>query len=381
MLVLCLLASGTAGCLLYTDPINAAPSVTITPGPDPTPQFVRSLDAQFTAIASDADQSTDPLTFDWYQYQDKTCENLPPGPPTDPNRGPVWTIPLTTLGPGCVAVVVTDKHGATASATRKYDVVNQAPVANIEIQPAAGMLKPVPGQPYPIPLYSKITLSGANSYDPDDRKPTPIWHVFSADSTEVLVPGCPDNSKGPSFCTFSTSTPGTYQVQLVVSDDYTTSAAEQVIQVDVDQLPNILLDSAQPLPPTSPNDPPLLLLADRVNAFTINRVEDDGDPYPPSDPLAQAASTAGFVWFWRHYPADISFQRWIGSGPTFTIGPDWFEPQNTIQVRVEYHDRVTACQPRTPGCDAAFAACDPNATICYAPYRRVEWVTWTVTFR
>jgi len=379
MFVICLLASGTAGCLLFTDAINSAPAVSISAQQDPL-QLARGLDAQFTAVANDPDQGTDSLTFDW--YRDKTCDKALSGEPEDPNRGlALFTFHPKDLGPGCIAVVVTDNHGATATATVNYEVVDQAPVAVLEILSAAGQLKPVPGQPYPIPLYSKITLSGAKSYDPDDSNPTPIWHVFSADNTEVLVPGCPDSSKGASICTFSTSTPGTYRVQLVVSDDYTNSAAEQFIQVDVDQLPNILLDSAQPLPPTSPNDPPLLLLADRVNAFAINRVEDDGDPYPPSDPLAQSASTAGFVWFWRHYPADVSFQRWIGSGPTFTIGPGWFEPEDTIQVRVEYHDRVTACQPRTPGCDAAFAACDPNATICYAPYRRVEWVTWTVTFR
>jgi hypothetical protein len=27
---------------------------------------------------------------------------------------------------------------------------------------------------------------------------------------------------------------------------------------------------------------PLLLVANLANTFTINRVEDDGDPYPPS---------------------------------------------------------------------------------------------------
>ena len=387
VLLLCLLASGTTGCLLFTDPINTAPTVTISPGPE-LQKLVRNLDAKFAAIpvapanAIDPDQSTESLNFDW--YQDKTCDKALNGPPALSSPGQFAFPPFQPkdLGPGCIAVVVTDKHGATATAQQNYEVVDLPPVAVLEILPAAGQRAPIAGQPYAIALYSQLTLSGAKSYDPDDGNPTPIWHVFSADDKEIVLPGCPDNSKGPYVCTFSTSTPGTYRVQLVVNNNVLKSEADQLIQVAEDQLPNIVLDSAQPLPPTSPNDPPLLRFADQDNTFTINRVEDDGDPYPSSDPLAPTpASPAGFVWFWRYYPADASFQRIIGSGPTFTVPANIFQTQDTIQVRVEYHDRVSACQPRIPGCDAAFGLCGSNATICYAPYLRVEWVTWTVTFR
>lgn len=386
--MLCLLASGTAGCLLFTDPINTAPTVAIAPGPE-LQKLVRNLTAQFTAVpvapavVIDPDQSTESLNFDW--YQDKTCDKALNGPPKASGPGLVALPPFQPkdLGPGCVAVVVTDNHGATATATQRYEVVDLAPVAVLEIQPGTDQRPPVAGQAYPIALFSKLTLSGAQSYDPDDdTKPTPIWNVYSADGTQVLMPGCPDNSKGPFVCTFSTSTPGTYSVQLLVNDSSDMQGeADQLIQVAEDEVPNIVLDSAQPLPPTSPNDPPLLLLADLANSFIINRVEDDGDPYPASDPLTPTASPAGFVWFLRDYATDDFFHRVIGGGPTFTIQASTYQAQDTIQVRVEYHDRVTACQPRTPGCDAVFAACDVNATICYAPYRRVEWVTWTVTFR
>jgi hypothetical protein len=261
----------------------------------------------------------------------------------------------------------------------RYDVVDQAPIAVIEIQPAAGQPASVAGQPYPLALYSEITLSGAKSFDPDDIQPTPIWHVFSADDAEVLLPGCPDNSKGPYVCTFSTDAPGSYRVELVVNDISKKSTAEQLIQVAKDQLPSIDINSAQPLPPTSPNESPLLLLADLANTFTINRVEDDGDPYPAAAPLT--TSPAEFVWFLRLNQAGELFKRWIGGGPAFTIPAGTYQPQEGIQVRVEYHDRMTACQPRTPGCDAVFAACDPNATICYSTDLRVQWVTWTVAFR
>jgi hypothetical protein len=387
LLLLCLLASGTAGCLLFTDPINNAPSVTITAVQDAT-QLVRSKSAQFTAIpvatasTIDPDQSTESLTFGW--YQGKTCDKALSGQPAASSAGFVtFSFQPKDLGPGCVAVVVTDTHGATATATLRYEVVDQAPVAIIKIPPTAGQPTPVDGQPYPLALYSKIALSGKDSYDPDNEDLpllTPIWSVYAANGTQVLLPGCPDKDKGAYVCTFATATPGTYHVKLVVStNDKKSDPAVQLIQVAEDQLPNIVLDSAQPLPPTSPSDAPLLLFANLDNTFTINRVEDDGDSYPSADPTT--ANPAGFVWFWRDYPPSGTFTRWTGSGPTFTIPAGPTRSQRSLQVRVEYHDRVTACQPRTPGCDAVFAACDPNATICYSPDLRVEWVTWTVTFR
>jgi hypothetical protein len=383
LLLLCLLASGTWGCLLFTDPINTAPTVSVATE-DPF-GLSRSRTALFTANAFDPNQSTDSLKFDWYQGK-KSCDKAPNAALAASSIGNrTFQFQPSDLGSGCVVVVVTDNRGATASATQSYEVVDQAPTAVIKIQNAPGQPEPVVGQTYPLALYSKLTLSGASSTDPDDNNDlkllTPIWHVFSAESTEITVPGCPDNSKGAFVCTFSATAPGSYRVQLVVNDSNNMqSVAEQLIQVADDQLPTIDIESAQPLPPTSSSASPLLLFANLPNTFTVNRVEDDGDPYPPPALSSSApASPAGFVWYIRR-PNSALFERWIGSGPTFTI-PQKFNPQDIVQVRVEYHDRVTACQPRTPGCDAVFAACDPNATICYSSDFRVEWVTWTVEFR
>ena len=151
-LLLCLLASGTSGCLLFTDPINTAPTVSISIQQDPL-ELVRSKTVSFTADASDPDQSADSLRFDW--YQDKTCDQALSGAealseaPAPPNPGRATFPPFqpTDLGSGCVAVVVTDNRGATASATQKYEVLDQAPSAVIEIQHAADQPAPVDGQP------------------------------------------------------------------------------------------------------------------------------------------------------------------------------------------------------------------------------------------
>lgn len=383
LLLPCLLASGTVGCLLFTDPINTAPSVTITAQQDPL-NLVRGKTAFFTATAVapasalDPDQSAESLNFGW--YQDKTCDKALEGARATSKPGiDTFRFQPTDLVTGCIAVVVTDNRGATATATLRYEVVDQAPIAVIDIQQIASQPAPASGQPYPLALYSEITLSGANSSDPDDVKPTPIWSVYAANDTQILLPGCPDKDKGAYVCTFSTTTPGSYRVELVVNDNTKKSdPAVQFIQVAQDQLPGIVIDSAQPLPPTSSSESPLLLFANLDNAFTIHRVEDDGDPFPAVDPIT--ASPAGFVWFLRRQ-AGKPFERWTGGGPTFTIPAEYFSALETIQVRAEYHDRMTACQPKTPGCDAVFAACDPNATICYSSDLRAQWVTWTVAFR
>ena len=391
---LSLVASANGGCLLFSDPINRAPTVSITcsqngaaipcsPDQDPPPEFVRNK-IVFQAVASDPDQAADTLRFDW--ATDKNCSNAAAGLPAFPKVG-FTSFPFTPtdLIPGCVAVVVTDTQGASASAQQAFTVVDQAPTAKIEIVPGPGLVLPEIGQPFLLPLYAKATLTGKDSTDPDDN-PTQgdfFWNVRLGD-TLISMPGCPDPNKEPYLCTFTTATPGTYFVQLVVSDGVLKSEpTAQTIQVAGDQLPSIVLDLVQPTPPLSPDDPPLQLLASLDNTFTINRVDDDGDPYPSADPATPYLTPpAGFVWFIQTGSDVSSFKRLTGAnGPSYTIHPGPFHPQDSIRLRVEYHDRVTACQPDSPGCDAAFRACDRSAAICYSPDLRAQWVTWAVVFR
>jgi hypothetical protein len=374
-----------AGCLLFSDPVNKAPTVAITHQQDPL-RLVRYKTARFEADAVDDDQSKDTLMIDW--YRDKICTKVLAGSAIAPNLGlaPFQFIP-TELGPGCVAVVVTDKHGATATAIQTYEVVDQPPVAALEIQSAPGLTLPQAGQPLQLPLYAQVTLSGKESKDPDGDSLTYLWSVYTDDEKQLLVATCPDNDIGVYACTFSADTPGRYHVELVVLSNEKSSVPPAVQYIDVagDQLPNIVIDSAQPKPQTSPDDSPIILFASWPNTFTITQVEDDGDPYPPIVPWTTGEeSTAGFVWFYRVYSTGSElFHRLDGiSSSSFTIPIGFFHPQETIQVRVEYRDRVTACQPRNTGCDAVFSACGSGATICYSSDQlRVQWVTWTVTFR
>jgi len=349
------------------------------------PTFVRKQ-IKFQAVASDPDQDTTTLNFDWYTGS-KDCSTVFEQPSAGAKPGQTSYPLLPTIpGAGCIGVVVTDQQGASATASVPFTVVNQPPVADVEIVSAAGIAPPQAGQPLMLPLYAKVTLTAAQSKDPEDdfTKLTFKWSVYS-DTTLVPMPGCPDPTQEPYLCTFSTTTPGSYSVQLVVvdtSDKPSDPPAAQSIQVATDQLPNIVLDLVTPAPPFPPDEPPLELLASIDNTFTINQVQDDGDPYPSSDPASPYPTPpAGFVWFYQT-GTDPSFKRLAKeSGPSFTVRANTFVPQQAIRVRVEYHDRVTACQPKTAGCSAVFAACDPSATVCYSSDQRAQWVTWNVVFR
>jgi hypothetical protein len=379
-----LVASANTGCLLFSDPINTAPTVSITCSqagvsipctPDQKPSFVRNKIVLFQAVATDPDQRADTLRLDW--YIDKSCNTALAGPSA--LSGQYYP---KDLGAGCVAVVVTDSQGASARAEQLFTVENQPPVAEIEIVTSPSLVAPEPGQPLMLPLYAKAPLTGAKSNDPDGAANLLnfAWRVYSGD-TQITMSGCPDPSKEPYLCTFGTDKPGNYRVQLVVSDQLEAESAPvtQAIQVAGEQLPNIVLDFVQPAPPFPPDDSPLQLLADLPNTFTINRVDDDGDPYPSADPTTPyPIPPAGFVWFVKT-DSKPAFERLTGAnGASYTIPVGSFSAQQSVRLRVEYHDRVTACQPK---CGAVFAACDPLATICYSSDLRVQWVTWAVVFR
>lgn len=359
----------------------AAPGDVACPA-DTTPELFRGTNA-FQAVASDKNQSADSLTFEWW-YADKSCNGIFDGPSLEKGTVASFRHIASDLDNGCVGVMVTDSQGATASAQQLFSVVDQVPVADLRIPSSAPSVASI-GQPLNLPLFAKAVLSGRLSSDRDEDDQNQLdylWSVYQGD-TVISMPGCPDPAKEPYLCTFASEVPGSFRVELVVADNWKKSdPVEQPIEVAADQLPRIVVETVQPPPPFPPDEAPLQLLASVSNTFTVNRVEDDGDPYPSANPLAPYPTPpAGFVWFYKDRSAS-SFKRVIGeTGPSFTIQAGTFDPQESIQVRVEYRDRVTACQPNTPGCNAVFESCPSLATVCYGANLRAQWVTWAVDFR
>jgi hypothetical protein len=380
----------SGGCLLWSDPINTPPTVSIScpqdglgaPGDSACPaEHIPELfrgDNSFQAVAFDKNQSADSLAFEWW-YADTSCNNIFDGPSL--GKRSTFLHLANQLGNGCVRVVVTDSQGATAEDSLLFKVVDQAPIARLKLSSLAGA-QTLAGQPLTLPLFAKVTLTGKDSEDPDDDQFDYRWSVKQDDAV-IPMPGCPDPAKDRYLCTFASATPGAFRVQLVVADNWKESApVEQVIVVATDQLPGIVVETVTPAPPAPPEEAPLPWLANATITFAVAQVDDDGDPYPSTTSMSRFPTPpAGFVWSYKARGA-AGFSRVTGqTGPTFTIIGGTFQPQQSIDVRVEYHDRVTACQPYVTGCNAVFDSCARLANICYGPSLRAQWVTWAVDFR
>jgi hypothetical protein len=131
-----LIASGTAGCLLFTDEVNAPPEVRID-GPG---QLRRGERAKFSAEVVDATGGSP--KYDWHAGRDcpvdlagaaNTGEHLE----TAPTQIGVQPDP----GPYCLWVVVTDAEGARGFAVKKVDVKDR----NLVVTPPPELQSGQPG--------------------------------------------------------------------------------------------------------------------------------------------------------------------------------------------------------------------------------------------
>ena len=118
--------------------------------------------ATFTANVHDPDQSTASLNIAWYVARDGNCEHATATTPicrtSQPNDQCGYA--PQDLGSVCVVVRVTDRYGATATASRVFEVKDRPPVAVIE------RTSPVSADAT-LPLFSELTFSAAKSTDPD----------------------------------------------------------------------------------------------------------------------------------------------------------------------------------------------------------------------
>jgi hypothetical protein len=345
--------------------VNTSPKVTIV-APDKN-SIVREKTANFTAIAEDKNQDPNTLIYSW--YRNTTCneavsENSEPEL-TGVGQSHFYFIP-DSLKSGCIAITVKDSEGASHTATHFFEVFNQSPTADIEILPTTEQNIPIRGQPYALSLFSQLFLSGSQSKDPDKEDNqflTYNWRIYASDETQRALDSCPQK-QNQEACTFSMKIPGVYRVELIVADLYhaESKVASQTISVSDDLPPNIASYSPQILSfPQYSREP--------TNLAVIN-VEDDGDPFPPLPQLP-----AGFAWYWRNFviggSAEFARLPWANQ-PTLIIPEYTFQSGDTIQFRLEYHDRVTA---------NSTLPCDTGLPICHLGNNRRQWITWTVSYQ
>ena len=105
----------------------------------------------------------------------------------------------------------------------------------------------------------------------------------------------------------------------------------------------------------------------------VAKVVDDGDPLPaPSD----RPSTSSFVWSWR-VGTTAAFTRVVNLDlPQLDFPAQSFVSGQTVQVRVEAHDRVARVADLLQCVQA-----DPQPLICDAGDGCARWVTWTLGFQ
>ncbi len=456
-MLLTLLAGGSTNCLLDTGPTNMPPTVQLNDLDQPLHYGEAVI---FTANVHDPDQSTASLDIAWYAETDGNCDHATASAPichaSQPNDKCGYT--PQDLGSICVVVRVTDRYGATATASRVFDVTDSPPVAVIErtsptstdatlplfskltfsaanssdpdpndaltykwtvTQPDGSDLSattcPSPQTPdvcsftasmpgkyhvqvkatdpqgldnsasldvsiaqdrpptaviertsplsttTPLPLFSTLTFSAANSTDPDVANGDTLtftWTVTQPDGTSLSSTACPSVQK-PDVCSFTAANPGTYHVQVTATDSSKLSSAASLdVAIATDQPPCIV--------GFSPTTLSTIGFADQSLTFQVSNVSDDGDPYTGSGP-----TTGTFIWSYRTSTSG-AFMRMqnLYNSNRMDFGPGSFVIGDVVQIRVEYHDRV--------GRD--LSSCDPNADRCELVPGCAQWVTWTVSF-
>jgi hypothetical protein len=348
-----LLACGSTQCLLYTDPINVKPEVTITEAPA---SLRRNQKAPFTARAHDPDQDAASLALTW--FQGPSCPTtLAEAAAAEPQgTGTRTEIERSDLGDFCVWVMATDQHGASAFDARSSKVENQPPTAELTVVAPQQMM--VTAGLDSVELYSLVQLSGTSSHDDDHDDLTYAWTIVLPDFSVAKPDACATPSAAQ-LC-YRMRVPGKHRFELRVRDGLADSAP---VALELTARP----DAPPCVVSTDPSfDLPTLTRDSRREvSFHVLSVQDDGDAFPPG------TSDSTFVWYLREGSTG-PFVRQIRGLTDFPIPAGKYHPGDVIQVRFEYRDRI---KERALGCpdDGLFCPQAPEAT-CH------QRVGWTVSF-
>ena len=366
-----LIAGSSTQCLLFTEPPNVQPEVTLK-GPTPGPEIRKKTDAKFTATVTD-DQGPEFVRLQWFLREGNCPANLIEAQ-AEPlvATGGTHTMRREAEGAFCVGVIATDKQGASDFDALWFDVVNQPPIARIAmLEPSSAMS----GTADKVPLYSNVRLTGAMSEDDDPPNQLRFRWKVTPPAGAAEPPPCTTNAAvadGPEFCR-RLNAAGDYKFELVVQDG----------QLESDHPDSLTVTAGADSPPCfertePPHDlarggdglPPLVLSpSDRPYTFRVLEVRDDGDSYP----TPTGVIPGNFSWKWRERGV-VDFDRLADPMLTsFTIEANRYRPGDEVEVRVDYRDR----QPL----EAYPCLTDPKADRCEFPttppqlpcFYRVSW--------
>jgi hypothetical protein len=354
-----LLALTSAGCLLYTDPINEPPRVRILPPAHPPS---RSL---LTVLSADVEDDEDPTA----DLQARLLWTMTPGPcdrpagPPTMKTGDKFSLMTTDLGDLCVRVVATDSRGATAeSAPLPLTIANHRPTPALQaVAPRSSSGK--------VRLYARVELSAAGSKD-DDGDPLRYdgWSAEGPDGRDQPLAPCDALPMDPSRRCFSAQMPGRYLARVTVADGLESPATSMSFEVDQDQPPCLLRTDPQPLQP--------LVLVPRggKRTFEVLAADDDGEPFGTTPPTLGPP-----VFVWSRADDGKPMVRLARNAPRLDVSEGLFDdvrPGDQLRVRVEVRDRLREEQLQLreipPPCPETQDVCEVDHCL--------RWVTWKVQF-
>jgi len=367
-----------AGCLVYSDSINQAPTIELAV--DSTTTTVNTP-VVFTATPADANDAEAALQVEFF----KGAGPCPPDSAAVPGQGfenlggralqlasSLQKVVLhPTLGPFCVQARVRDPQGAMATAQQQVQVENQAPEVVFEASDDTAAEESV----RTIASYEPVRISAQGSTDPEGQGLTFAWSMRDGAGAQVPLAVCSDTPQGEAIC-LPSLTPGRYVAEVTVTDS-------EGLQSRKSTEIAVLEDSAPCLSAWSPQLATVLRAPSELAVFEILGAADDGDPYPPRlDVLSQL----NFTWFVRLN--NSTWDRIVQSSrPEFSLPSDTYRTGDVVEIRVEIADRQGdrglsgACPLDEPTCTLA----PPNPALAAVRQEGLQiclqrW-TWRVEYR
>jgi hypothetical protein len=388
-------ALGLSGCLLFTDPINKAPVVTIHQVTSPV---VFGIPAEFTVTVTDDRDNPPPLLAEWkeFDYPTAGCESIT-NPTWDPlqskpqDRSASYLLTADSLAPVCLCARATDHDGATGLNCVKISPVPVATIVDVSGASSGQQRR----------LCSQVHLSAENSGFPAGDKIQFKWSIQyegadPAGKSVQLGPctaGVPTGMADLHRCFTAgspgVSTAGKYTVTLSLTDTTTSSTSDQaqfVIPVNMDTPPC--------LQRTDPDVYASRILLSRnadlsgtyqSRTFKVLSVDDDCEPYP----LPAGSTNPSSLFVWSVLDSTKSSPTWTyqtNDSDSFTISQAQFpnaRPGDTIQLRVEVRDSVVQKLYQAGGSACAQDTLDIccGSSACGTSSDCVRWTTWVVQFQ
>jgi hypothetical protein len=216
-----------------------------------------------------------------------------------------------------------------------------------------------------VQLFSHLQYSGSSSSDPDGDVFTSTWKLTQSDCTSDGQVPC---SQAPNDFCFLADKPGDCTLTLTVKDgDGMTGTAMIHVHANDDAPPCIaetdpfiVDDGVQQIARNPDDDVPL----------NVTRLLDDGDPLPPPP---DRPSMASFIWSYRVGTSGPFLRLTDPRQQSYSLPKNTFQLGDTVEVRVEAHDRVD----RLGELDSCLNASDPPL-VCNPTGSCKRWVTWKV---